>query len=281
MKAKRNTNGLKENAKAKRKEAFDKVDEGIKTLLREKRAINFNRVAEASGVSKAWLYKEPDIKARIEHLRNQSAQGKKLPRKISATEASTKALNAALQARVKKLDAENRELRRQNEVAYGQVIRVRELERQIERLMSENKELKGQSAIQPVGEVGFEEELQKLGIRINPTLQRLISGTPSGIVESAIQALHEAQGKNEVKNPAGYLNKAISEAWNPNESLQENDELTQFNEWWPMARKQGLVIASEQIDGVLHICTAGQKWVPFSEARESLNLAGVQYTEYP
>lgn len=70
-------------------------------------------------MSKAWLYKEPEVKTRIDQLRSQSRQGKKLPRKISATEASTKALNATLQGRVKKLDAENRELRRQNEVAYG------------------------------------------------------------------------------------------------------------------------------------------------------------------
>ena len=142
MKVKRNTNGLKQNAQAKRLEAFEKVDQGIKQLLKDKQTINFNRVAEVAGVSKAWLYKEPDVKSRIEHLRDQSKQGKKLPRKISATEASTRALNVTLQARVKKLEAENRQLRKQNEVAYGQVIRVRGLEKQIEQLQDINKRLK-------------------------------------------------------------------------------------------------------------------------------------------
>ena len=266
MKVKRNTDGLRQNAQAKRKEAFDKVDEGIKTLLKENQTVNFNRVAEASGVSKAWLYKEPDIKARIEHLRDQSARGKKLPRKISATEASTKALNVTLQARIKKVEAENRELRRQNEVAYGQVIRVRELERQIERLKAESQELKSQSMIQPVGEEAFVTELQKLGICMNPTIQRLVSATPAGIVEAAMQSLREAQAKNEVKNPAGFLNKAVSEAWKPNEALQANDELAQFNEWWPEARKKGLVVASEQTDGVIYVYTSAGERLSFSQA---------------
>ncbi len=269
MKAKRNTDGLRENAQAKRKEAFDKVEKGIQQLIKEKRPINFNQVAEASGVSKAWLYKEPEVKARIDHLRAQSKQGKKLPRKISATEASTKALNATLQARVRKVETENRDLRRQNEVAYGQVIRVRELERQVERLKAENQGLKIQSMVQPVEEVAFTAELQKLGICMNPTIQRLVSGTPEGVVEVAMQALREAQAQNEVKNPAGFLSKAISEAWKPNETLQVNDELMLFNEWWPKARKQGLVIASEQIDGILYVCTAEQEWRPFSEIRKS------------
>ena len=57
MKVKRNTNGLRENAQAKSKEAFDKVDKGIQQLLKDKQSINFNRVAGVSGVSKACCIK--------------------------------------------------------------------------------------------------------------------------------------------------------------------------------------------------------------------------------
>lgn len=256
---------LRQSAQAKRKEAFEKVDAGIKKLLKEGKPINFSQVVAASGVSRAWLYKEPEVKARIDQLRAQSTQGKKLPRKISATEASTKALNATLKARVKRVEAENRELRRQNETVYGQLLRLRELERQVERLKAKNEGLKEQLVSLPVAEKGLISELQELGIRMNPTIQRLIDGTPAGIVESAMQALREAQMKNEVKNPSGWLHKAITEAWQPNEAFQENSELVRFNEWWPRARKQGLVIASEQRNGTLYVCTAGQEWLPFSE----------------
>lgn len=272
MKAKRNTSGLKENAQAKRREAFDKVEKGIQMLIKGKRPINFNQVAEASGVSKAWLYKEPDIKARIDHLRAQSKQGKKLPRKISATEASTKALNATLQARVRKVETENRDLRRQNEVAYGQVIRVRELERQLERITAENERLRAQS-LSPVSlDIGFDAELKAVGVRLNSTLQRLISEIPEGIVQTALEALREAQGIGEVKNPGGFLNAAIRDAWKPNEQLQKNDELALFNEWWPKARQAGLVIASEQRQNRLYVCTINKEWLPLEEAIETTNI---------
>lgn len=265
MKVKRNTEGLKNAAQAKRDEAFEDVDKGIQKLLKDGTPINFNRVAEASGVSKAWLYKEPEVKARIEGLRAQSKQGKKLPCKISATEASTKALNATLQARVKKLEAENRELRRQNEVAYGQVIRVRELERQLERFNAENKCSSNQSATLTRGEVAFPSELKKLGIIMNSTLERLISETPHGIVETALRALREAQKAGEVKNPGGFLNKAIHDQWQPNGQLNESDELAKFNEWWPKARQRGLVIASEERDGSMYVFTTSREWVLFSD----------------
>ncbi|MDZ7952437.1 DUF6262 family protein [Nostoc sp. DedQUE09] len=58
--------GLRANAQRKQKEAFEKVEQGIQKLIDEKQTINFNTVAKASGLSKAWLYKQPKIKAWIE-----------------------------------------------------------------------------------------------------------------------------------------------------------------------------------------------------------------------
>ena len=121
----------------------------------------------------------------------------------------TKALNKTLQARLKKTEAENQELRRQNEAAYGQVIRVREMERQVERLKAENKRLKSQPATSKVAEPGFDTELDDLGVRMNSALNQLISEIPRGIAQGAIETLREAQGFSEVKNLGGFLNKAI------------------------------------------------------------------------
>lgn len=273
MKAKRNTSGLKTNAQAKRQEAFDKVEKGIQKLLKEKRPINFNQVAEASGVSKAWLYKESDVKKRIEHLRAQSKQGKKLPRKISATEASTKALNITLQSRIKKVEAENRELRRQNETVYGQLLRLRELERQVERLKAENQRLKNQSAMSPTERTDFAFELEGMGVKMNSTLEKLISETPESIVRTAIKALKEAQTEGQVKNPGGFLNKAVRDAWEPNGQLQQNDELSLFNEWWPKARQQGLVVGSEQQGSSILIHTAQGEALPFADFYQTHPIA--------
>jgi uncharacterized protein DUF6262 len=62
--------GLKEHARQKNKETFQKVDEAIKKLKRSKsKPINFQSVAEESGISRPTLYNNPKIKERIISLR--------------------------------------------------------------------------------------------------------------------------------------------------------------------------------------------------------------------
>ncbi|WP_144053999.1 DUF6262 family protein [Baaleninema simplex] len=272
MKAKRNTAGLKHGAQRKRKEAFEKLESGIQTLLKEGRAINFNSVAKASGVSKAWLYKEPEVKSRIEHLRAKQSGKKRQPVKASASEVSLKSMVGTLRERIKKLETENRELRKQNEVAYGQVMRVRELEKENERLRAENVRLR-QAGKSPemTASSDFVEQLRELGVDLNSTLERLVSKTPRAIVETAIESLREAASNGNVRNPGGFLNKAIRDAWHPNEAYQEKSEMEEFNEWWRWAYPQGLVIASQRCDdGVLRVLTRDEDWVEFDVVKHRI-----------
>lgn len=115
----RNTQGIKAAAERKRQEAFAKAEEAIKTLVRDKKPINFESVAETAGVTRAWLYKQPDLRNRIEHLRSQRSAAKSIPRNQQASDSSKDAIIKTLRLRIKKLEAENQELRRQVEVAYG------------------------------------------------------------------------------------------------------------------------------------------------------------------
>ena len=142
MKHERNVEGLKQNAHKKRQEAIKRTDEGIQQLLKEKRSVNFKSVAEVAGVSTAWLYKEPEIKARIEHLREQGSQTKKAPPKQRASDASKDAIIKTLKDRCGKLDAEVRGLREQLEVVYGRIIEAEALKQQVEQLRADNLRLK-------------------------------------------------------------------------------------------------------------------------------------------
>jgi hypothetical protein len=90
-------------------------------LNREGRPINFKTVSEAAGLSTAWLYQHPEVKERIEYLREQSSPRPKPPPKTRASDASEDAIIATLRERVKRLEEDNRELRKQIEVAYGQI----------------------------------------------------------------------------------------------------------------------------------------------------------------
>ncbi len=108
----RNTAGVKKHAQMKSKETAQKVNQAIQRLIKTKAKINFNQVAMESGVSKAFLYNNQEIRNRIEELRKQQ-EGLNSPQTIkrNMTDASKDALIAAKNSRIKKLEEENKRLK--------------------------------------------------------------------------------------------------------------------------------------------------------------------------
>lgn len=90
----------------------EKVDNAIKRLLKNQNKINFNSVANESGLSKKTLYNNLDIKTRIESLRHQQSQ---VPTpgqvKREMNESNKDALIASLKRQVNKLREENKKLK--------------------------------------------------------------------------------------------------------------------------------------------------------------------------
>lgn len=116
----------KEHLKAihtqRKAQTFQKVDAAIKKLIRSSGSINFNSVASEAGLSKATLYNHKEIRDRIEGLRNQQGQTpttKKIKHQMD--ENNKDAIIASLQRRIKKLESENKQLREQLKVAYGEI----------------------------------------------------------------------------------------------------------------------------------------------------------------
>ncbi len=120
----RNVEGLRRSARRKHEETVRRTEDGMRRLVEQGRAVNFRTVADVAGVSTAWLYQQPQIKRQIQHLRAQDTSRGPFPAKEPKerrSDASKDAMIATLQQRVKRLESENGELRRQVEVAYGQL----------------------------------------------------------------------------------------------------------------------------------------------------------------
>ncbi len=117
----RNVEGLRKSAQLRQQQTVQRAEEGIRRLLQEGRPVNFNTVAETASVSTAWLYQHPEMRQRIEHLRQQQSTRMIQPSKTKTSDASKDAMLTALRQRVKQVEAENRELKRQLEVVYGQL----------------------------------------------------------------------------------------------------------------------------------------------------------------
>lgn len=119
----RNTSGMIAYAHRRKEEKHQRVDEVITRLLRERQAINFNTVARTAGVSKAYLYGQPDLRTRIEALRQQELEQAVRERvdhpPSGKTDASKDLVILAKDRRIKELEAENRQLKKQLQVALG------------------------------------------------------------------------------------------------------------------------------------------------------------------
>ncbi len=115
----RDTSGLVAHAKQRSEEKRQRVDETIDRLLREQQVINFNSVAKAAGVSKAYLYSQLDQRERIEALRQQQlvhVVREQSSRPVGKTDASRDLVVLAKDRRISIEDAQMRHGRKSRSV---------------------------------------------------------------------------------------------------------------------------------------------------------------------
>jgi Family of unknown function (DUF6262) len=282
---------LKGAAERKRQDALKRTNQAITKLVKSGQKITFVAVAEAAGVSVAYLYKYDDLKERIAHLKAQQ-EGKLKPIKPqAASDKSKQVIITQLRERIKKLETENQRLRQQNEAIYGRLCQLQVVQEQVEALKLQNTSLKTENdwlkqqsaqsrpdsenaisflatASPPVSLPAIRETarseipasvqaaLAKVGLQLNPTLSRTIRTVPEATVLKAIDALQEAMAAGTIERPGGWLKRAIEESWQPNEtsSPQLDPDISLFNQWFDLARTQGIVAASLQGED-------GQMWV--------------------
>ena len=87
-------------------------------------AVTFETVARTAGVSRSWLYAQPDLRAEIQRLRDHGPAGSstptpRVPARQRATDASLRRRLEAVNAEIRRLRQENRQLREQLAWALG------------------------------------------------------------------------------------------------------------------------------------------------------------------
>ena len=95
--------------------------EALRHLDTDGQTITFNSVAHQAGVSRSWLYRQPDLRAEINRLRTPAHAP--TPPVPSAQRASTDSLRQRLDttlAEIHRLKIENQQLREQLARRYGQ-----------------------------------------------------------------------------------------------------------------------------------------------------------------
>ncbi len=118
----RNTAGLVAHAHQRKEEKRKRVGEAIIHLLRQQKAINCNAIAKAADVSKAYLYSQPQLRDRIEALRQQELEQtirKRVAHPTGKTDTGKDLVILAKDRRIKELEAENSRLKKELQVALG------------------------------------------------------------------------------------------------------------------------------------------------------------------
>ncbi|MDP7990393.1 DUF6262 family protein [Bacillus sp. MHSD_36] len=117
----RNTEEIVRLAKLKTNRTREGVEKAISKLSLEGKVINFNSVAKEANVSKSWLYKEQDIRKRIESLRKQQQNHSSTRSMVKKSSRSEEVLIKTLKMRTKELEVENKKLKNQIQKLYGEL----------------------------------------------------------------------------------------------------------------------------------------------------------------
>lgn len=116
------TEHLKELHSKRKAMTQEKVDKAIHRLIKSQKSINFNSVANESGVTKKTLYDNKNIRERIETLRYQQSQVPTPSQvKMEMNDSNKDAIIASLKRKIKRLEEENKELREQVKVNYADI----------------------------------------------------------------------------------------------------------------------------------------------------------------
>ena len=114
------TSNLEGSWSKRKAESRKKALDAIRELQKEDEPVNFNSVHNRSGVSKNYLYNEPEIRKSIEECRQQ--EKRKLSTRQAKYEKTSQSKDVIIQAkekRIAKLEEENRKLKHELEALRG------------------------------------------------------------------------------------------------------------------------------------------------------------------
>lgn len=128
-----NPDNLRKAAQAKQVAAIERAERGLRELIKTNQPITFQAVAAAGRVSKGFLYRTPELRSRITHLRNQQDPQRPHP-PAAATEGETQrqSTSSIVRTLTTKLTAERaqhsrelNELRNALAAAHGEILTLK------------------------------------------------------------------------------------------------------------------------------------------------------------
>ena len=90
-------------------------------------------------------------------------------------------------------------------------------------------------------------ELDSLDIKLNSTLTKKINAATEETVLTAIEALKDQLKRGEIKNPGGWLAKAIEGGWTKAESIPQKQPVTQPEIFTPSPEPEKELVSLDKL----------------------------------
>lgn len=295
----RKIEALQEAAASKAKESAQRVELALDKMLKQGQLINFKSVAHVANVSTAYLYKQTELRNRIETLRDEQKNRSKPKQPPPASDNSKAVIIYNLRAENKKIRTEIDELRKINESLTGRLYQLQDASNLAERFKTENAELKQQLEecrryqIKPpasppdhpkvtslekkrTGRSGISDNIKQQlidsGIQLNSTLTKTIKSASESTVLNAIAAFKEAMATDNIEKPGAWLKSAIEDGWLPNEPLASETAIgvkNEFAQWFELASSMGIARARQETQEGFMIQDSTGQWLAWESFVES------------
>lgn len=118
------TAALTRVARQRAEQARARAEQALATAGRTSRPVTVAGLAKTAGVSRSWLYTQPDLITAIRQLQQRHPSPERTGPQPASVTSLRHRLDTAL-ARIKQLRADNAELTHQLETAHGEIRRLR------------------------------------------------------------------------------------------------------------------------------------------------------------
>ena len=230
---------LRRTQALRKEQKKEQVLKAVAEIQKQKKPLTFNNIATVAGCSISYLYKWDEIKAYIHELQQKKETTlNSLEEDSKHRPHSLKTLHQVAKDKIRKLEAEIKELKHQNEILRGHVAEIYEirdenarLQNQLRELTSPNPSSKVVSITTPIKEKkatlppkvtnndtseSVIDSIKALGIKVSKKLREEIANRDIEKVKLSIEAFKQYRDNHDVKSQEACLLSMICDEAEPN-----------------------------------------------------------------
>ena len=244
---------LRRTQEKRKQQKKEQVLRAIQEILAQGKPLTFPNIAKVAGCSVSYLYKWDEITAYIHELQNKKETQLHQLKEEKPKPHGLKTLHEVSKQRIRELEAEIKELKRQNEKLRGHVAEIYELRDECERLRTQLRELTSpqpSTKVVPIQVTSSKtantkdddippeiaKSIKAMGIKLGVRLKQEIRQHDPEKVRLAVEAFEQYRSQTAINSPGACLLAMIrdeAESNVPQNAITPEED--EFDRWYNQA----------------------------------------------